>query len=196
MTGVYLKRKPEPRKIKLINNFIPKCETILDFGCGNGLYAQTLKLKCNNLIGIDLNKKLLDKCASLKIYQSLLQEKCPPINYFDNAIDVFFASEVIEHLSELEPIMIEIERVTFQKILLTMPNPLYSYFYNDPTHVLKYSVSSLLNYLNKSKKFSYKIKGLGFENVPLPSFLKKINQALLWNFPKISPTIAVLGEKN
>lgn len=195
MTGVYLERSAEPKKIKFINDFASECETILDFGCGNGLYGQALKLKCKYLIGMDFDKNFLDKCEKLKVYQLLLNEKCSLINRGKNMIDVFFASEVIEHMPELESIMNEVERITSQKILLTMPNPLYPHFRDDPTHILEYSINSLFKNLNRSKKFKYEIKGLGFENIPGPKFLKKINQFFLWNFPKISPTIAVIGEK-
>jgi 2-polyprenyl-3-methyl-5-hydroxy-6-metoxy-1,4-benzoquinol methylase len=194
MTDKYLVRLPEARKIRLIKKLIKKSNKILDFGCGNGLYGHVLKEKTNILYGLDLDTKLLKNCATQNYYTKLIETTSPPIPFKNNEIDVFFSSEVIEHMPKLTPIIKEVERITKTQIILTMPNPLYSYFYDDPTHILKYSISSLYKDLNRSKKFKYKIQGLGFENIPGPQFLKTFNQFILKPFPSISPTISIIGE--
>lgn len=121
--------------------------------------------------------------------------QAPPLKFKDDSVSVLFASEVIEHMPELEPIMKDVERVTSEKIILTMPNPAYPGFYNDPTHSLEYTVGSLRRDLNKSEKFQYQVFGLGFENVPIGNFLKKLNQAILKPFPILCPTIGIIGTR-
>ena len=194
MTDAYLERLAEPRKIRLINKYINPCESILDFGCGNGLYAPALKNKCKKLIGLDLDLELIEKCKKLNLFSKLIHTPCPPIEIKNNEVDTFFANEVIEHLPELSPIMKEVERVTKNMILLTMPNPIFPHFKDDPTHILKYTISSLKKDLNKSPDFQYTIRGLGFENIPGGSILRRINQAFLWFFPSLSPTVAIIGK--
>ena len=98
-------------------------------------------------------------------------------------------------MPQLQPIMAEVERVTTDQIVLTMPNPLYPYFYEDPTHILRYTITSLSRDLNQSQKFRYKVRGLGFENIPTPDIIKRLTQFGLWSLPWISPTVAVIGRR-
>lgn len=193
----YFVRKTEPRKVRLVNRFIKNADTILDFGCGNGLYAEALKAKCKKLIGLDVSSDLLSFCKTLNCYDQLIEDQCPPISLADKSVDVFFASEVIEHMPSLD-IMNDVERVTKQTIIATIPNPRYSFYYDDPTHILPYTISSLTKDLKKrseSGDFEYKVIGLGFENIPGGPIVRRINQFFLRFFPSISPTVAFIGER-
>jgi len=116
-----------------------------------------------------------------------------PFSY-ETKFTVIWASEIIEHLPKLD-IFNQLENSTTNLIIATLPNPLSPHFKKDPSHILKYSLKSLKFYLEHRKNWKYQIYGLGFENVPIPKWLKKLSQKLLWHFPLLSPTILVVGRK-
>ncbi|MEM2145330.1 MAG: hypothetical protein QW279_08210, partial [Candidatus Jordarchaeaceae archaeon] len=76
--------------------------------------------------------------------------------------------------------------------------PLSPHFKEDATHLLKYSVMSLMKYFkNRTKKTSreYAIRGLGFDELPMPKIIKLFTTFATWLIPTISPTIVVIGIK-
>lgn len=196
LTNRYLVRGAEPRKIRLINKYIDKTEIVLDLGCGNGLYASYLKDRCKILIGLDSDAVLAKHCLQMGVYDDFIIDQVPPIKLGDNSVNTVFASEVLEHVSVLLPLQNEIERVTKDMVVATIPNPIYSFFYDDPTHILKYTICSIVKDMNKnSNKFIYKSFGLGFENIPGGKLIRRISQLILYYFPKISPTVAIVGTR-
>lgn len=194
LTKMYINTKPEKRKISIIQNFIPEnCERILDLGCGNGLYGKFLKQKTKYLVGVDKDPELVNLCKLLPYYDEVYLKDIYPLSY-ETKFTVIWASEIIEHLPKLN-IFDQLESLTTNLIIATLPNPLSPHFKKDPTHILKYSVKTLKSYLKYRKGYEYQINGLGFENVPIPKWLKKLSQKLLWHFPLLSPTILVVGRK-
>jgi len=191
--SMYFARETEDRKIRLIEKEIDQVDSIIDLGCGNGNYAKALRLKCRKLIGIDMSVDLAHHCRLLDVYDEILQTTVPPIKADDNSVDILFASEVLEHVADLKGMRAEMDRVSRKKIILTVPNPIYPFFYEDPTHVLKYSIKSLVHELNKSKKFKFKARGLGFENIPGTKWIKRLTQVLLRPFPGLNPTVSIIG---
>jgi len=211
---MYINSKPEERKIAIIRDFIPdNCERILDLGCGNGLYGKFLKQKTRYLVGVDKNPELVNLCKFLPYYNEVHLKNIYPPFYFKRSekqgstepkakhgsyqtkFTVIWASEIIEHLPSLD-IFGQLENLTTNLIIATLPNPLSPHFRRDSTHILEYSARTLKFHLKRRKDWRYQIYGLGFENVPIPRWLKKLNQKLLWHFPLLSPTILIVGRKN
>ncbi len=194
LTKMYINTKPEERKIAIVQNFIPdNCERILDLGCGDGLYGKFLKQKTKYLIGVDKNPELVNLCKLLPYYDEVHLKDIYPFSY-ETKFTVIWASEIIEHLPKLD-IFNQLENSTTNLIIATLPNPISPHFKKDPSHILKYSLKSLKFYLEHRKNWKYQIYGLGFENIPIPKWLKKLSQKLLWHFPLLSPTILVVGRK-
>jgi len=190
----YAEKETEWRKEFLIKRFMPQCDTIFDFGCGPGEYGPVLKQKCKLLTGLDMDEEQL-KIAKKRNYDNLsCKEIETNLPFKDNEFDCTWCSEVLEHFSNLE-IMDEIERITRKTIIMTLPNPLSPHFKEDKTHILKYSVNSLINSLGEKKNWKYKVRGIGFNEIPAPLFLKKITTFALYYIPWLSPTVAVIGER-
>jgi len=188
----YAEKKTEWRKIYLINKFFQKSDKILDLGCGPGEYGPILKKKCKLLWGVDADKKLL-KIAKSRGYNKLICKKIgDKLPFKTKEFDCIWCSEFLEHLPNLE-IIDELERITKKAIVITLPNPISPHFKLDKTHVLKYSVGGLRNFFRKRKGWRYKVRGIGFEYIPIHSFLRHLTTYLTWYFPNISPTIAVIG---
>jgi len=179
----YAHRYAQRRKISLINHFVPKCRTLIDLGCGNGCYMNSLSKKADTVVGIDISISMC-KMVRDKGY-SVIRADANWLPLKDESIDVIYSSELIEHLPSLG-VFDEMERVS-QIIVATMPNP-WNYFSKDPTHILNYSVQSLKRYLKNRERWNYAVCGLPPHILPLPIFL-------FFSLPWLSPSIAIIGRR-
>lgn len=188
-----IKKGVEPRKIFLIQNRLPYCHFILDVGSGAGIYIPYLSQKAKHIVALDINQKNHLE-VSKKDYEFVLAD-ARSLPFRDGIFDALWASEIIEHFESLK-CLDELERVTNKTILITVPNPLSPHFKRDPTHILKYSVIGLEKFLkNRSKKSAkkYVIRGLGFDEIPIPKIIKMFTTFATWFIPILSPTIAIIG---
>lgn len=82
-----------------------KTENIIDLGCGTGLCAHFLKPYTDNLIGIDLSQKMIDKADELKLYNQLIVgEITEEINNLDVALGTIVAADVFVYVGGLKDI--------------------------------------------------------------------------------------------
>ncbi|MBS7252126.1 MAG: class I SAM-dependent methyltransferase [Candidatus Freyarchaeota archaeon] len=187
------KKEAEPRKLYLIQKKLPHCYIIFDIGTGSGIYIPYLSQKAKHVVALDIGKKIE---VIRKGYEFVLAD-AKNLPFRNGVCDVLWASEIVEHIESFEALN-ELERVTNKIILITMPNPLSPHFKMDTTHILKYSVTDLEKYFkNRSKTTSnsYIIRGLGFDEIPIPKILKMLTTFTTWFTPIISPTILVMGLK-
>jgi ubiquinone/menaquinone biosynthesis C-methylase UbiE len=191
-----IKKRVEPRKMRLIQGKVPHCYIIFDLGAGSGVYIPYLLKKAKHVVALDIDKKNSIEVAQ-KGYEVVLAD-AKNIPFRNEAFDVLWASEIVEHFESLKPLD-ELERVTGKIIIITMPNPLSPHFKRDATHLLKYSVISLEKYFKKRSKKTltkYVIRGLGFDEIPIPRSLKLFTMLATWFIPVLAPTITVIGIKN
>jgi len=142
-----------------------KWKTYLDLGCGDGalLYALNKKgyFKDKLVYAIDLSKNRINLVKKInKNFKCFLDDACNT-SLEDNAIDFLLSTDVIEHVSDDEDMICEINRVLAPKgtvYLTTVFKKWYGwYFYRcngkwtlDPTHVREYSNDrQLLDVLRK-----------------------------------------------
>jgi SAM-dependent methyltransferase len=186
-------KQVESRKLELICRSMSSCGRILDLGAGDGAYLPHLARKAERVVAIEISREL---CNLIKAdgFEAVLAD-ARFIPFTDDAFDCVWASEIVEHTPSFNMVE-EIERVTRQTIVITMPNPWSPHYKRDETHVLKYSLFSFSNYLrgrSKNSRWSYMLRGLGFYWVPLPGFIKKLTAYLTYYLPWFSPTVYVLG---
>lgn len=192
-------RKSHPtiewRKKFLIGHYAPRCQHLLDLGAGHGQYMPYLKRKAHKVVAVDYNYEL---CTTLSTKGYLVvQADARALPFRSLVFDCIWASEIIEHLPSLD-IFDEIERVSSRRLIITMPNPLSPHFREDPTHILNYSVFSLIKHLagrDRTCGWNYHVRGLGIDDIPVPNFVKRLTTYVMWYLPWISPTITVLGER-
>jgi len=121
-------------------------KTILDIGCGDGIYESLLEryiLDNNYFIGLDISEKQLKKAQNY--FQKFVScnidfERLP---FRDKSIDCVIFSEILEHVFHPEYVILEIARVLKKNGLLffTCPNlshldvRLSMFFYGTSGHI-------------------------------------------------------------
>ena len=79
--------------------------SIIDLGCGTGLFGEEIKKFCDSIIGIDLSKRMLDQAEKKNIYNELIKEDIVTYlsnNYFD--FDYFISLDVFIYVGDLSNI--------------------------------------------------------------------------------------------
>lgn len=188
----YADKDTEWRKERLIKRHFSngKC---LDLGCGPGEYGPLLKQVCGDVIGVDLDGDLLEIAQGHNVYSELLKKDISAdMGFGDREFDYVWASEIVEHMPDLK-IIDTLERLCSKAMAITVPNPISPHFKEDETHILDYSVSSFRKFFGSREDFSYRVCGLGFNEVPFNLPLRKLSTYLLDSIPWLSPTIAVVG---
>lgn len=136
---------------EIIKPFITTESTVLDFGCGDCGFFDSLK-GMNQLIGCEINKEKIRiaKNKGYKIYTSIKQIK--------EKFDFIVLNEVIEHLNleETKEFFRDVKRIVKEKtkLIISTPNPneLYTRLEEDPEHKKLYTVKELEN-IGKQNNF-------------------------------------------
>ena len=90
-------------KLLAIVNEADSTADILDIGCGTGLCGSLLIPLANNLIGVDLSPKMLQKAEQLKVYNELHErELCTYMQTCDTHFDYIVCADTFVYFGELE----------------------------------------------------------------------------------------------
>ena len=110
-------------KLKVINKIIRKDEfenrirSVIDIGCGNGYFTYYFE-KEYDTIALDFSWSMLqDNNAVKKICASA---EGLPIR--DNSLDIAFCSNLLHHISDPNPVISEMKRVTRKYVIISEPN--------------------------------------------------------------------------
>ena len=79
--------------------------SIMDLGCGTGLFGMEIKQFCEHLEGIDLSRKMLDKVKEKNVYNKLIKQDI--VGYLSNAIlnfDYFISTDVFIYIGDLSDV--------------------------------------------------------------------------------------------
>lgn len=94
-----------------LKEYIQKHDKIADLGIGKGYYYHQSTVNKQNIVGIDLSKRNLDKLAThspeIKTHLRDVRETGLP----DKMYDLVVISQVIEHLEDYEPVLKEAKRI-------------------------------------------------------------------------------------
>jgi SAM-dependent methyltransferase len=164
LTRRYLERRPDRRMLALIERELAGAGSVLDVGCGSGLYGPALRRRAGTVLGIDHDPVLCRRAEATGAYERVV---CAPVDRLGahlDRVDVVFCSELVEHLPnrELRATLDTLEAAAATKVVITVPNRLFPHAHLDPTHVLRYRLGSLLAELNRSRRFAYSLHPLGF----------------------------------
>jgi len=148
-------------------NKIPKKSFVLEVGCGEGYGTSMLSKKAKKIIGIDVDKKIIEHAS--KKYGT---EKCrfevydgKKIPYKNNVFDAVVSFQVIEHVKDDKNYVSEIWRVLRKNgiFLITTPNRTHRLKPGQKPwnrfHIREYYPEELENLL-KNKFSGVKIRGI------------------------------------
>lgn len=151
----YYKRRYE-EVLRRLSKFRTNEEiTILEFGCGLGIYAQYLDengCECR-YVGCDLDGESL-KSAYRGCRTDYVLCDIQQLPFRERSVQVALCSEVLEHLSSPYDTLGEICRTTTGALIITFPDERLLSIFKDrhPEHVLEIDTASVLNLL-RSRKF-------------------------------------------
>lgn len=120
----YSKIPAEKERIKEIIEIIRSdVRSILDVGCGNGTFVNTLNSalpdKFDKTVGLDSSKEALKYVKTEKINGSITN-----LPFEDNSYDLVTCLEILEHLpqEDFKKGILELQRVSKKYIIITVPN--------------------------------------------------------------------------
>lgn len=135
--------------VRFLGKFIPKDGTVLDIGAGYCDFINNVEAK--NKIALDYSPDL-SKYANQGVVQ-INSSVTDMSKVSSNTVDIVFASNLFEHLSddELEKTMSEVKRILKKdgRLILMQPNYRLSYktYFDDHTHKKVFSDTSLETFL-------------------------------------------------
>ena len=115
--------------------------SILDAGCGEGFVAAYLVSRDSSLqlTGIDLSQEAI--VYARRRFSDQVQFDVGSVlalPYADSSFDVVVCSEVLEHLTEWEKAVAELQRVARTHVLITVPHEPYFKAFNDAARLVRF----------------------------------------------------------
>jgi predicted TPR repeat methyltransferase len=197
LTRRYLDRAVDGRMVAVIDRELDGAGSVLDAGCGSGLYGPYLRRRAATVIGIDHDPALCEHAAAGGAYDRVICDRVERLLDHVAAVDVVFCSELLEHLPnrELPGVLDVLETVARRGLIITVPNRLSPHAHMDPTHVLRYRLGSLLRQLNQSRRFAYTLHPLGFADAYRRRLWCRPLDAVARRVALLSPTVLYLGRR-
>ena len=100
---------PPPKLLEFVRS-LPRIESALDLGCGDGRLSA--ELAARELTCADVSRVALDRAARrLPGAQLVLVYPDEPLPFHDNAFDLALCAETIEHVRDVQLLLSELRRV-------------------------------------------------------------------------------------
>ena len=116
------------KRLALVNAMIKEntYDTLLDIGCGSGIFLKELKNRCNNLYAIDVHRKMhlvQDMIKKEEINANLTEASVIDLPYDSETFDCVVSVSVLEHIRELDRALNEIHRVAKRDAIIVLAFP-------------------------------------------------------------------------
>jgi SAM-dependent methyltransferase len=106
-------------KLDFIEQVIPLAEaSVLDVGCGNGVFTLYLRDRCRSVTGVDFSAHMLSENPC----QPLIQADVERLPIRSDAYDVCFEANVLHHVDNPRRVVQEMARVSRRWVILLEPN--------------------------------------------------------------------------
>jgi SAM-dependent methyltransferase len=106
-------------KLSLIERVIPLAETsVLDVGCGNGVFTLYLRDRCRSVAGVDFSAHMLSENPC----RVLIQGDVAQLPVQSDAYDMCFEANVLHHVESPRRVVKEMARVARRWVVLLEPN--------------------------------------------------------------------------
>lgn len=106
LTNMLKYQLPEKIEMCLHEHFKPKSElTVLDLGCGTGLFGNILRPFAKTLTGVDLSQNMLNKAGETHLYDSLLQMDAIEHLEQSSNYNLIIAAELFPYIGDPQPLL-------------------------------------------------------------------------------------------
>ncbi|GAH65036.1 unnamed protein product, partial [marine sediment metagenome] len=109
-----------PLTFRKIASRIDQGESVLDVGCGAGVFLDIIRAHCKGVAGLDISPVAVDLLRSKGIDGKV--GELPEICFPDKSFDVVVATEIVEHLDDPVGLLKQAVRVARKKVILTVPD--------------------------------------------------------------------------
>jgi len=131
--------------------------TVLDVGCGNGIFTHHLAQICPSIVGLDYSSHLLEGNPQ----RALVRGDAKALPFPDESFDVVFEANILHHIGDRLGVVAEMARVSRKYVVLLEPNR-----YNPVMLGLSLVVSEERGGLRSSvKRLNQEINQCGLESV-------------------------------
>ena len=106
-------------KLDFIETVVPLAgSTVLDVGCGNGVFTHYLQDRCKSLVAMDFSAEMLAENP----YRKLLQADVASLPVRSGSFDVTFEANVLHHVDSPRQVVAEMTRAARRWVVLLEPN--------------------------------------------------------------------------
>jgi len=86
---------------------------VLDLGCGTGLFGTAIAAFAQQIVGVDLSPKMLEKARALNLYHRLVQSDLLAMMQEETAesFDVVSAADVFVYIGKLDELVVQTRRL-------------------------------------------------------------------------------------
>jgi len=163
-TGWYLNAR-DKFVIKIANEFanLNLAKKVLDGGCGQGGVLSLIQQKEIFTVGSDMAKESVIWGMKKGRITNGIQASLTHLPFKDEAFDISICTEVLEHVDDDLSSLRELNRVTKNRIIITVPAHKYLWTNSDDMvlHKRRYSKSELLELIKNSNMKVVKLKPFG-----------------------------------
>lgn len=113
----YINKRPffyafiRPKELVLFSRQMPFKKPVLDFGCGDGFFAQLLVGRNKIDVGVDIDERPLTYAKDSGIYKKVVLLDGHKLPFNKNYFSAVISNCVMEHVEKLQPALKEIQRV-------------------------------------------------------------------------------------
>jgi SAM-dependent methyltransferase len=106
-------------KLAFLQRQVPLAErSVLDVGCGNGIFTSRLARVARRVIGVDLSFHML----ASNPHRSSLRGSATDLPFADRSFDVVFEANLLHHVDDPGAVLAELCRCSARHVLLIEPN--------------------------------------------------------------------------
>lgn len=106
-------------KIEFLRKQVPLAEkSVLDVGCGNGIFTIPLAKAARSVVGVDLSSHML----GLNPHPYCIQASATTLPCADRSFDVVFEANLLHHVDDPQEVLRELCRCSARYLVLIEPN--------------------------------------------------------------------------
>lgn len=110
-------------RVEKASRFVPKCNRLLDVGCGTGIISYFIKSKVKEIYGIDSYKEDLDRAKKRGLITKIVDFNTEKFPFREGSFNTVTCLDVIEHVLDPRVLLKEIYRVLKKDGVLIISTP-------------------------------------------------------------------------